>query len=176
MQATNPRQAAPRSAGPFVTSSGRRLPVRLLAQPDIPALVEFQDYLARRSQPLQLLGQSKVERDRIQALTADVFKTSPVIGIMCGPRALVRGLGQYTPTSETLAAAQFTIDDSLALDEVERELLYRVADAARGAGIDTLQVVAPPGSRLRAAIAASGFPVKEGPEADHFAIAISEPL
>lgn len=153
MQVANRSRSDLRSAGPFVTQSGHRLPVRVLSTRDVPSLVEFYDYLSRRSKKLRLVGEEDATRARVEALRDGVdLDSKPIIAIMSGPAALIRGIGQYRSASVDTAQVQFTIDDSLREYEVEAELLHRVAEHARGRGFHFLSVVAPPDSALLEAI------------------------
>jgi hypothetical protein len=101
-----------------VTTSGRRLPVQVLAERDIPALLEFYDYRSRRSQTIELLGMPNADRETIGALTDRDLEATPVLAIMAGPSALIRGIAQYSSKSIGSAQTAFTIDESLDGDRV----------------------------------------------------------
>jgi hypothetical protein len=158
MESTDVRAPFTRADGPFVTPGGRRLPVRQLAESDIPALLEFHDYLSRRSKPLQLLGMADGSRESVSGLAGSgEFERSPVLAIMAGPTALVRGIGQYRASEGRAADSRFTIDASLDQDGTSREMLLRLADHARSAGVGELDVEATEDSAMRAGIEGSGF-------------------
>lgn len=165
-----------RADGPFVTQSGRRLPVRRLTRTDVPALIEFHDFLSRRSKPLQLLGMADDARESLLALAGtDEFEGSTVLAIMAGPTALVRGLGQYRTQATGPADARFTIDESLDRDGTSREMLFRLADHARAAGVTELNVESTDASPMLEAIERSGFPYTRKPGATHCTVTITDP-
>ncbi len=164
-----------RADGPFVTQGGRRMPVRQLAESDIPALVEFHDYLSRRSKPLQLLGMADGARESVLGLAGSgEFESHPVLAIMAGPTALVRGVSQYRAHKGAPADVRFTIDESLDKDGTSREMLLRLADHARLAGVSEFNVEAAEGSAMLDGIEHSGFPYTRQAGDDHCLVTISE--
>lgn len=154
MEATTPKQRATRSSGPFVTPSGSRVPVRELSNIDVPALVEFSDYLARESAGPHVVG---YDRNALEDLVA--FEPGAMLGIMVGPRLLIRGVASYQRTAEGAADVHFTVDDSLLADGLFLELVYRIADSAREHDIRHLHTDEVASDHERAALQASGFPV-----------------
>ena len=176
MDSTTARPEFQRADGPFVTTNGRRLPIRRLTKTDVPALIEFHDFLSRRSKPLQLLGMADGARESLSALAGtDEFEGSTVLGIMAGPTARVRGLGQYRTHGTGPSDARFTIDESLDRDGTSREMLFRLADHARAAGVTELNVESGDASPMLEAIEQSGFPYTRKPGATHCTVTITEP-
>lgn len=173
METTQVRKAGPRSVGPFVTASGRRLPVRTMSYSDLPGLIEFSDYLARRKDAPEVAG---FDRAALERMTEEEFRSHTVIAIMAGPRFLIRGVGEYERTSAGRANVRFTVDDSLLADGAFCEMVYRVADDAREHEVTELR---PMGAGERAELAAfeaTGFPiVAVGAGSGGFVIDIAEP-
>lgn len=154
MEATTPRQRAARSSGLFVTPSGSRVPVRELSNIDVPALVEFSDYLSRETERPHVVG---YDRNALEDLVA--FEPGAMLGIMVGPRLLIRGVASYKRTTKGAADVHFTVDDSVLADGLFLELVYRIADSARDHEITQLHTDADASDHERAALQASGFPV-----------------
>jgi hypothetical protein len=170
------RQAAPRSAGPFVTAFGSRLPVRILSDKDVPALLEFWDYLSRRDRKLALVGQPALDRRGVEEMSGEMSSAAgPILAIMSGPAALIRGICQYGPASNATAEATLTIDESLDRHKVTGEMLFRLADHARAAGYDRFEVAAGDGSVLLDALLESGFPVEKSAGSGRYLVTITEP-
>ena len=173
---TTQRLVAPRSAGPFVTAFGTRLPVRVLGNDDVPALLEFSDYVARHGGKLALVGQPAIDREGVQAMSGEMSSAAgPILAIMNGPAALIRGICQYGPASSTTAEASFTIDQSLDRYNVTREMLFRLADHARANGYERFELAAGDGSVLLDAVLQSGFPVEKVTGSDRYLVTIEEP-
>jgi hypothetical protein len=146
--------------------------VRVLAPMYLPALVEFYDYRSRKDHQWHFLGAGNQGRDGLEALTGEQLEASPILAIMAGPTALIRGIAQYGPANEGAADADFTIDESLDGDHVSDEMLYRLADHARAAGITRFKTSAAEGSAMLAAIGASGFPFTREAGTDNYVIDI----
>ncbi len=156
MEHMDRQHSSPRSAGPFVTTSGRRLPVRTLSFRDVEGLIEFSDHLARRFDAPRVLG---FDRSALELMTESEFDARIVIGIMAGPRSLIRGVGSYERTPSAASAdVSFTVDDSLLPDGVFREMVYRVADHAREHQVKELRAAGAGAGAEHEAFEASGFP------------------
>lgn len=176
MESTPVRPEFQRADGPFVTPNGRRLPVRRLTNADMPALIEFHDFLSRRSKPLQLFGMADGTAESLSRLSGtDEFECSTVLAIMAGPTALVRGPGQYRTHGTGPADARFTIDESLDRDRTSKEMLLRLADHARAAGVTHLKVEATDGSAMLEGVERSGFPYTRQADDNHCLVTIVEP-
>lgn len=80
-----------------------------------------------------------------------------------GPGETPVGHAMYAPTGEGRAEVAFAIADGLQGQGLGTLLLGQVADAARRAGIETLEaVVMPENARMLEVFARSGFPVRTG--------------
>lgn len=159
MQEIDRHQANRRSDGPFVTATGRRLPVRTLSFSDVPGLVEFSDYLARRSSDSAVAG---FDGTALESMTEAQFNERTTIALSAGPRPLIRAVASYTRTSGPSAEVRFTIDNSLLADSVFREMVYRIADDARDHQVTELWAAEPVTGTERDALEASGFPINTG--------------
>lgn len=165
------RTPSPRSTGPYVTPSGRRLPVRNLTPSDTPGMLEFWDYLARRADAPRLLG---LERADVGGVLAD--PSTSMLAVMAGPRQLIRAVALCRPQTAVAADVRFSVDDSVVADGVFPELIYRVADDARERGIRELRLVAPVASDALAALTACGFPVSQSQDDGAIHVDISAAL
>ena len=159
------------SVGPFVTASGRRLPVRTLAFNDVPALIEFSDYLARRSSVSEVTG---FDRPALEGMTEARFNERTMIGLSAGPRPLLRAVGSYDHTSGPSTEVRFTVDNSLLTDGVFCEMVYRIAESAREHQITELRAAGSVQPAEREALKASGFPVTTT-EDGHLSVDITDP-
>jgi len=147
----------PRSAGPFVTVEGRRLQVHTLAYTDVPRLVEFSDYLARRSDTTGVIG---FNRAALEDMTEATFDGQTMIGVLVGPSSLIRGVGSYAHGHGPRAYAAFTVDEALVPSGAFKDLVYRVADDARDHEVTELELRdVEPAPAEREAFEASGFPL-----------------
>lgn len=156
MQEFDRHQANRRADGPFVTASGRRLPVRTLTFNDVPELIEFSDYLARRSSNSAVAG---LDGTALESLTEAEFNERTTIALSAGPRPLIRAVASYKHTTGPSAEVRFTVDDALLATEVFREMVYRIADDARDHQIMELWTAEPAEGAERDALETSGFPV-----------------
>lgn len=147
----------PRSAGPFVTVEGRRLQVHTLAYTDVPRLVEFSDYLARRSDAPGVIG---FNRAALEDMTEATFDGQTMIALLVGPSSLIRGVGAYAHGHSPYAEAAFTVDDALVASGAFEDLVYRIADDARDHDVTELRVrSAEAVPAERDAFEATGFPL-----------------
>ena len=159
------------SVGPFVTASGRRLSVRKLSFGDVTGLIEFSDYLARRSSDAEVTG---FDRSALESMTEARFNERTVIALSAGPRPLIRAVGAYEHMAAPSADVRFTVDDSLLADGVFCEMVYRIAEDAREHQITELRAAGSVQEAEHEAFAASGFPVTTA-EDGRLAIDITEP-
>lgn len=156
MQEFDRHQANRRSDGPFVTASGRRLPVRTLTFNDVPGLIEFSDYLARRSSDSAVAG---LDGAALESITEAEFNERTTIALSAGPRPLIRAVASYQRATGPSAEVRFTVDNALLADNVFSEMIYRIADDARDHQIIELWTPEPVEGAERDALKASGFPV-----------------
>ena len=119
-----PTPAAPR-LGPFVTQSGRRLPILTLTASDVPALVEFFDYRARRGLALPLSGNPSGTREGLAAMDAAALR-SGVLGVRASQVGPLRGIAEFGTAADGTRMPNVLLDESIETPALQAELADRL--------------------------------------------------
>jgi hypothetical protein len=151
-----------RAAGPFVSATGNRIGVSVLSQREIPGLLEFFDYRAARGLEFHLLGEEDSTRGAIANTPERAFSGNAVLGVKSSRDGLIRGVLQYRRASAGGARVGFLLDDAIESLDLAIDVLERLIDNARAAGVTQLILAAPEPSTLFSALRASGYPMLDG--------------